>query len=175
MPRSALSAVSSPHGALANARAAAAALTEQISLRRSLAPAPIGASPEPGQLTKLSTAACWELLGESGVGRLAYIARAGVPDIVPVNYAVVGGDLVLRCGPGPKLQAADRGDTVAFEADDLHASTRSGWSVVVSGRASRLSAEELRRMTVLQRPWASGPRLAGVRIRPTRISGRRLS
>src|SRR3954453_2082133 len=94
----------------------------------------------PGDLIALSRDACLDLLGSRSVGRLAYVARAGVPDVVPVNYAMDGDPVLIRSGPGPKLQAAERRDVVAFEVDQIDADAHRGWSVVVHGTAHRLSA-----------------------------------
>lgn len=115
---------------------------------------------------------CLELLASQTVGRLAYIARPGVPDIVPVNYLWQRGVILVSSAPGPKLQAAERGDTVAFEVDALDPSARTGWSVVVLGRASlRLPAQA---HTGQPEPWAEGPRRHVLQIVPSRVSGRRL-
>lgn len=111
------------------------------------------------------------LLERQAVGRFAYVARAGVPDVVPVNYVWRDGAVLLRTGPGPKLQAAQRGEVVAFEVDEIDLDSRTGCSVVVVGRASVVpSADEADG----PQPWASGPRRHLVRIAPTRIAGRRI-
>ena len=161
-------------GAVENARGAVAALADSVRDRRELAPPDEDA---PGTLTKLSGEQCLELLATRRVGRLAYVARADVPDVVPVNYAVHDGDLLIRTGPGPKLQAAERRAVVALEADDLDDDAHTGWSVVAVGRAQRLTPDEQRALPdgVLPQAWATGPRYAVVRIRPRRLEGRRLS
>jgi nitroimidazol reductase NimA-like FMN-containing flavoprotein (pyridoxamine 5'-phosphate oxidase superfamily) len=128
----------------------------------------------PGDLIALSRDACLELLRTRTVGRLAYVARASVPDVVPVNYVMVGEDVLIRSGPGPKLQAAERRDVVAFEVDEIDEVAHRGWSVVVHGTARRLSAAETGRLPVDARPWAVGPRSHVIRVRPQRITGRRL-
>ena len=157
--------------ALGNARAA----TDVIGLARRdrAALAPSGSDLEPGDLGLLVEPECLRLLGSRSVGRLAYVARAGVPDIAPVNYALDGRDLLVRTGPGPKLQAAERREVVAFEVDDLDDDAHSGWSVVVVGRAERLSPDQAAAVAAPE-PWSNGPRRHVVRIRPTRITGRRL-
>jgi hypothetical protein len=156
--------------ALANARCATDALALAVQDRRALAPT--DAEPAPGDLVALTRPQCRALLATRSVGRLAYVARAGVPDIAPVNYELDGEDLLVRSGPGPKLQAAERGDVVAFEVDDLDERARSGWSVVVVGRARRVPAPA---DTAGPTPWSSGPRRHLVRITPTRVTGRRLA
>lgn len=158
--------------AMDNALSAAQALTRQIAQRRALAPVDVGG---PGELAGLSQSECLQLLATRQVGRVAYVARAGLPDVVPVNYEVDGENVLIRSGPGPKLQAAERGDMVAFEVDDIDEEQHTGWSVVVVGRARRLSAAEQNRVELVPKPWAAGPRLHLVRITSTRITGRRLT
>jgi hypothetical protein len=126
-----------------------------------------------GTLQLLSVGECRELLGACQVGRLAYIARPGVPDIVPVNYALDRDDVLIRSGPGPKLQAAERRELVAFEVDAFDENAHTGWSVVVHGTAIRGCSA--RRDDLATAPWASGPRHTTIRISPRRITGRRVT
>lgn len=174
-PRAALAAVErlSP-GAVANARTAAAAISEQVTDRTRLDPD--AADDAPGALSRLSVAECRELLASRQVGRLAYIARPGVPDVVPVNYALHGDDVLVRSGVGPKLQAAERGDVIVLQVDDVDETAHTGWSVVAAGPAQRLSPARVRALPpdTLPAAWANGPRHSVIRIRPTRVEGRRL-
>jgi nitroimidazol reductase NimA-like FMN-containing flavoprotein (pyridoxamine 5'-phosphate oxidase superfamily) len=157
--------------ALANAKAAGDALAQAISDRRELAPHDTG---EHGALAALTEPECLQLLGSRTVGRLAYVARAGEPDIAPVNYVLDGRDVLVRSGPGPKLQAAERREVVAFEVDDLDEQAHTAWSVVVVGRARVLSEHERRAVDVPE-PWSHGPRRHVVRISPSRVNGRRIT
>jgi hypothetical protein len=127
-----------------------------------------------GTLSVLSRSECLSLLASRRVGRFTYVARAGVPDVVPVNYALVGHDVIIRSGPGPKLQAAERQDVVAFEVDDIDEDGHRGWSVVVHGKATALSRTEQGQLPADALPWASGPRTHVIRIHTARITGRRL-
>lgn len=158
-------------GALANARRSTALIAAAVDERRNLTELLVG--PQPGTLELLDAPECWALLRSRGVGRFVYVAREGTPDVVPVNYAVEGRDLLIRSGSGPKLQAAERGEQVAFEVDDLDELTRSGWSVVVYGRASLVQPGE-HLSTTVPAAWAGGPRDHLLRIRPRRLTGRRL-
>jgi nitroimidazol reductase NimA-like FMN-containing flavoprotein (pyridoxamine 5'-phosphate oxidase superfamily) len=169
--------------AVDNARRAAAEIGRSIEERQALM-ATVVASPreatEPSDsphLVDLTRYECMRLLAERRLGRLAFVARAGQPLIVPVNYVVDGGSIWIASGPGPKLQAAERRDVVSFEVDDIDESTQQGWSVVVTGRAERLeptSPEARTRTGALPLPpaWAPGPRRHLIRIRATRVSGR---
>lgn len=155
--------------ALRNARRSVTQISAVVAERRALAAVPD--DPAPGDLLRLTVAESWALLGDAGVGRLAYIAREGVPDIVPVNYEVDGRAVLVRSAVGPKLQAAERHEMVAFEVDAFDASTRSGWSVVVTGRARRVDDPD---GTGGRGTWANGRRLHLIRIDVRRIDGRRL-
>lgn len=163
-------------GALRNAREATVSLARAVADRLELTDAlDEEAEGQPGGLHAMSRSDCYEVLRQGSVARLAYVARAGVPDIVPVNYLVDGEDILIRSGPGPKLQAAERREVVAVETDMLDEQTRTARSVVVVGRAERVGAREERELGERLTPWAAGPRRHVIRIRPTRVTGRRLS
>jgi len=91
-----------------------------------------------------------------------------------VNYVVHGEDVLIRSGPGPKLQAAERGDLVAFEVDDIDEAAHRGWSVVVHGKARRLSPADVQHLPVDAQPWAVGPRSHVIQVQAHRVTGRRL-
>ena len=93
-------------GALDNAREATVSLALAVADRLVITGDVYDGEEEPGTLHLLTRAECYELLREESVARYAYVARAGVPDIVPVNYLLDGEDVLIRSGPGPKLQAA---------------------------------------------------------------------
>ena len=159
--------------AINNARDAVDALHEQMEHRQRLAPVDADDSQGlAGELSRLSREECLRLLRSRKVGRLAYVARAEVPDIVPVNYLVDDADRILvRSGPGPKLQAASRGAVVAFAVDDIDESAHTGWSVVVTARASVIDPA----CGYDVQPWATGPREHVICLQVHRIDGRRLS
>jgi len=162
--------------AVDNARQAIASLGQQITERKSLTPSSPGLPLGTGEIATIPQDECLDLLRSKTLGRMAYVARAGVPDIAPVNYVVSGSDVLVRSGPGPKLQAAERRELVAFEVDDVDDEATTGWSVVLVGRAHRLTPAQLQSFGEgeLPVPWVSGPRHSVIRIRPTRITGRRL-
>lgn len=153
--------------ALANARQSLHDITATVEDRRELQ----RELPEPGQLQRLTPDECFALLASTTTGRLAYIRRRGIPDIVPVNFALDGNSIVMRSGPGPKLQAAERGEHVAFEVDSFDEASHSGWSVVVSGLAHLVPPHAAGSEPS---PWALGPRRHTMRINIGRIDGRRL-
>ncbi|GAA4622067.1 pyridoxamine 5'-phosphate oxidase family protein [Actinoallomurus vinaceus] len=129
-----------------------------------------------GGLEVLGAQECLRLLETVPVGRIVFTDRA-LPAVQPVNFAVSGGDIIIRTAPGSKLAAAARDAVVAFEADDLDPVSGSGWSVVVTGQA-RVVAEagELARVRALAlRVWAPGARDHFLAITPELVSGRRIS
>jgi transcriptional regulator with XRE-family HTH domain len=138
--------------------------------------APPGRHPGPvGQLERLSLAECCRLLAPGGIGRLAFTTSSGLM-VLPVNYVLVAGAIVLRTGTG-SLIAAHGGDTVSFEADHIDEALLSGWSVLVRGQAHRvLQPGEFRHLREAcdLRPWPAGEHDLYIRILPTRITGRRV-
>jgi nitroimidazol reductase NimA-like FMN-containing flavoprotein (pyridoxamine 5'-phosphate oxidase superfamily) len=97
---------------------------------------------------------CLRLLASVPIGRIGFYADGEVV-LLPVNHAVDGQDVVFRTASGSKLTAAEEQDLVAFEADDYDLRTRSGWSVLVTGRAMVVYDEaEVSRLDRLGlRPW----------------------
>ena len=82
----------------------------------------------------LSETECRRLLRSTPVGRIVY-TRDALPTAVPVNFALDGDDVIFRTAPGSKLDAATAGAVVAFEIDQIDVVTRSGWSLLIVGRA----------------------------------------
>jgi len=117
---------------------------------------------------------CLQLLASVPVGRVGFFADGEVV-ILPVNHVVDGQDLVFRTARGAKLSAAEGQDLVAFEADEYDEQTRSGWSVLVTGRAEVVYEEaDVQRLSRRDlHPWASAVEdLFWIRIRATSVSGR---
>ncbi|PWJ48837.1 Pyridoxamine 5'-phosphate oxidase [Quadrisphaera granulorum] len=127
-------------------------------------------------LPTLDTAESWERLRSQRVGRLAY-TDAVLPAVVPVNFTVVGTDVVIAATPGDKVTAAVRGAVVAFEVDQTDPVTRTGWSVTVVGPARLLAdphlAAQLREDGLV--PWAPSPVATYLAVSVQVIAGRRLT
>ncbi len=128
------------------------------------------AAPEP-----LSPAQCRGYLGSSGVGRLVFTEPRG-PVAIPVNYATLSGDIIIRTSERTSLAAHSAGSHVSFEADHVDEAQARGWSVLVSGHAHLVtSPAELQTVRALGiRPWAGGERDAYLRIVITHMTGRRI-
>ena len=162
--------------AVTNARRGVAEIARSNSDRRALQPIVDDSPAGPGDLKRLSREECLQLLTSRSIGRFAYVESVRALDVVPVNYVSrPDGSILFRSGPGPKLSAAERRDVVAFQVDDLDEVHRTGWSVLVVGRARRLTLSETAALEQQPRPWANGPRNNVVLIEPTRIEGRRLT
>jgi uncharacterized protein len=127
-------------------------------------------------LEMLPLAECLRLLTKVPVGRLGFDVDGEVV-ILPVNHAVDGDTVVFRAAVGSKLSAAEGQRTVVFEADDYDPRTRTGWSVLVNGRAETVyddaEIQALGRLGLA--PWPDAvDRPYWVRIRPSSVTGRRI-
>ncbi|WP_431994527.1 pyridoxamine 5'-phosphate oxidase family protein [Streptomyces griseoflavus] len=143
-----------------------------------------GADLPPGQglallhprLSDLAPDECRTLLSTHGVGRVSVTTAEG-PAVVPVNYEVVDDSIVFRTAPG-SVPAAAVGSEVAFEVDRLDEAMSQGWSVLAVGPARAVTGpEEARHLSesAHSTPWAGGEREMWVSIRPTRLTGRRIT
>jgi nitroimidazol reductase NimA-like FMN-containing flavoprotein (pyridoxamine 5'-phosphate oxidase superfamily) len=126
-------------------------------------------------LRTLSPAECIGLLEPGGIGRVGFASAEGIM-VLPVNFAVTGKAIIFRTAPDTLL-ALYADAQVSFEVDRFDAALHEGWSVLVHGRAHKVTEEravkQLEDLTHL-RPWAPGARDVYVRIAPARISGRRI-
>jgi uncharacterized protein len=130
---------------------------------------------EPDRLDTLTVEECLELLATHHFGRVAIDEDEG-PAVLPVNYILDRGSVVFRTDEGTKLDAAARRDRIAFEVDHVDEAARSGWSVLVRGKAEEITApSELERMRRLPlEPFAGGERHRYVRLLSSSITGRRI-
>lgn len=125
-------------------------------------------------LEVLPRSTCLELLGRVTVGRLA-LNVGPLPVVLPVNFHLLDGDIVVRTAAGSKLYAAISDALVAFEADEVDPTTHSGWSVLVRGHAPEIAdPEELEEARAhAPMPWGSPRADRFLRLRVERVSGRR--
>lgn len=118
---------------------------------------------------------CAERIRDGGIGRIAFATPEG-PEIFPVNFTVDTHAIHFRTTPHSRLGQLVNGKDVAFEVDHLNWSSRTGWSVIVKGRAEVIDdpdeVDQLRDQGHEPRPWAEGLRLLYVRIAWKEISGR---
>ncbi|MFI9612907.1 DUF1918 domain-containing protein [Streptomyces sp. NPDC052023] len=129
------------------------------------------------QLRDLAPDECRTLLSTHGVGRIAVSASDGRPAVVPVNYEVVDDTIVFRTAPDT-VAAAAVGTEVAFEVDHVDEAMSQGWSVLAVGPAHVVTeADAVRRLAQRAHtlPWPGGEREMWVSIRPTSLTGRRIT
>ena len=129
------------------------------------------------RLRDLTPVECRTLLSTHGVGRIAVSASDGRPAVVPVNYEVVDEAIVFRTAPD-SVPAEAVGTDVAFEVDHLDEARSQGWSVLAVGPASVVTDPDAMRALARRAhttPWAGGDREMWVSIRPTTLTGRRIT
>jgi nitroimidazol reductase NimA-like FMN-containing flavoprotein (pyridoxamine 5'-phosphate oxidase superfamily) len=139
------------------------------------APPGYGRLPGPPVITKLVPAECRRLIAPGGVGRIAFGTTSG-PVVLPVNFAMVNGTIVIRTGQGTMIEG-HAGGQVAFEVDHVDHALSQGWSVLVRGTSRRVASPvELQqiRLEAALWPWPGDDRDVYVRITPDRITGRRI-
>lgn len=125
---------------------------------------------------EMSRSECEDLLRSGVAGRIALSTPAG-PHIVPVNYSVVDGAIVVRTSPYSLLGTHGRNAVLAFEVDYFDYPQQRGWSIVARGRSEVVTdAEDLDHIRAVwaPRPWAAGARNLFIRLPWTDLTGRRL-
>lgn len=135
-----------------------------------------GLSQLPCGAESLQRAESMRLLASVDFGRVVFAMQA-LPAIRPVNHLVDDGIIIIRSRMRSALSAAARRSdhlVVAYEADALDSRTRTGWSVVVTGRARTLTDPGLvARYEQLLHPWVNHADTV-VAIEPEIVTGLRL-
>lgn len=127
-------------------------------------------------LEEVSRAECLNLLALGQIGRVGLLVD-GEPVVLPVNYALDGDSVLFRTSERSVLRQASM-SKVAFEVDHIDEAARTGWSVLVRGRADDIhdaidaTSARLRRLALVT--WAPGERQYWFVIRPHAITGRLL-
>ncbi|GAA3592246.1 pyridoxamine 5'-phosphate oxidase family protein [Kribbella ginsengisoli] len=112
------------------------------------------------------------LLSSVQVGRLVF-TRGGLPVVRLVNFALDGRSLLFATADGDKYRAAERGDVVAFEADEVDLDRHLGWTVTATGHLSAVDSDELPDIPPV-RPWAPDRERHLIRLTIELLEGRRL-
>lgn len=122
----------------------------------------------------MSEPECWDRLSSVGLGRLV-TSVDGIPEIFPVNFVVQDRTVLFRTAEGTKLVSSAINDDVLFEADDYDGA--GGWSVIVRGwtRVVRTDEDRAKAEAAALRPWTATTKDHFVRIRPSRVTGRRFA
>jgi nitroimidazol reductase NimA-like FMN-containing flavoprotein (pyridoxamine 5'-phosphate oxidase superfamily) len=119
---------------------------------------------------------CWMRLASIDLGRVAITVRA-LPVVWPVFYSVLDHSIVFRTQRTSKLAVAAADAVVAFEIDQFSSGSGEGWSVVVQGFASEITAPlaiEQAQALELSGVGCSHEDDMFVSIAPTTLSGRLL-
>ena len=127
----------------------------------------------PAELSELDRPTCLTLLRTQHVGRL--IVDAATPVIRIVNYTAFEHVIMFRSDPGPHVDDIIY-HVVVFEADMVDERSRSGWSVIVRGKATDVSDHlaGLGQAGATVEPWAPGPKNRWIGIAIDDITGRLL-
>jgi hypothetical protein len=116
------------------------------------------------------------LLGSTSLGRVVFTQFA-LPAIRPVNHIVEGDRIIIRTHLGGAIDSAvaGTGTVVAYEADMIDPDDHLGWSVIVIGRASRVTDPgEVARYREILQPWVSGAMDYVITITADMVDGFRL-
>ena len=122
---------------------------------------------------KIGRDECWELLGSTAVGRIAYRLR-GRTRIAPINYVVDGSRIVFRTAEGSKFSALQIEDDVALQTD--HYGEDTAWSVLAHGTAREITDEPgTDEVTERLRPWVPTRKDHVFAIDVDKVRGRRFT
>jgi hypothetical protein len=120
--------------------------------------------------TWMSPARCRQLLGATRVSRVAFV-DGGLPQIVVLNHAVDGDDVVFQTSDQTRLaRLTDSGTEIAatIETDSATPAMHAGWSIVASGQLCRTTEAAL---GAHPSPWRSGAVGVLLRLRVDQIHG----
>ncbi|MGB2571009.1 pyridoxamine 5'-phosphate oxidase family protein [Micromonospora citrea] len=127
-------------------------------------------------LRELSRSDALRLLASVAVGRVVFTQRA-LPAIRPVNHVVTDGLVVFGTHDDSSVSTEvgrARGIVIAYEADEIDVASRTGWSVVVTGFATRVGESALAdRYRELLHPWVGTPNHV-ITLQPRLVTGFRL-
>jgi nitroimidazol reductase NimA-like FMN-containing flavoprotein (pyridoxamine 5'-phosphate oxidase superfamily) len=125
--------------------------------------------------TVLPALECMRLLAltakDGGVGRLG-IGTDQAPIIIPVNFTLRDGQVLVRVGPGFFAQAA-AGHLVAFEVDLVDSAGGTAWSVLIRGLATVVEAPTETELAAAGRPLVPEPGDMVLVLRADVLTGRR--
>ena len=114
----------------------------------------------------------YELLTTTTIGRVGFVHEGRV-QILPVNFAVSGHDLLLRTTPDGVLGALSNEPLeVAFEVDYHDPLGNTAWSVLMHGSLSRSPEGQAPDTLARVSPWAGGDRDLPLTFRIETIEGR---
>ena len=137
----------------------------------------LGLTQPPVGAGRLDEAEALRLLASVDYGRVVFTVNA-LPAIRPVNHLLDDGRIIIRTRLTSAISSRARSAdsvVVAYEADDINPQTRTGWSVVVTGRAHTVTDPgEVARYEQLLHPWVNHASTV-VAIEPEFITGFRIA
>ncbi|MDO9378989.1 MAG: pyridoxamine 5'-phosphate oxidase family protein [Nocardioidaceae bacterium] len=137
-------------------------------------PDSISTSPPRGHQEDLDPTQCWSLVDGQQVGRVALMVDEAI-QVLPVAFTRLDDDIYFRTSAFGLIARNAEGQAASFEVDDVHADERSGWSVLLTGTARRVTDPELLARLWTPSPplpWADGVRNLWIGISVERVSGR---
>ncbi len=126
---------------------------------------------------QLSDIEAMRLLASIEYGRVVFTLSA-LPAVRPVNHLVDDGRIIIRTRLNSAMSAAMRSrddSVVAYEADSFDPQTRTGWSVVATGRMYTITdPDEVLRYEQLLHPWVNQADTV-IAIEPTIVTAFRIN
>ena len=121
----------------------------------------------------LDRAQCLALLRGAWVGRVVLSVRC-IPVAVAVHLSMMENDLVLATDHGSELTSDVHGQVVSVQADDFDPTSRTAWSVLVTGTARQVTdPAEIHWASSRVHPWVPAHDPLLVKVPTTLVSGRR--
>ncbi len=126
-------------------------------------------------LKKLTPDECYELMGKTTVGHIAFVNDEG-QQMMPVNFIVLDEPIYFRTVYTGILADLVRGHPdVAFGADGHDDALRTGWNVTVRGSARQVEDRAtINKVLGNLTPWAGGVRSTVIEVRPESVAGRKI-
>ena len=125
---------------------------------------------------RLGREECLEYLASAKLGRIGLTVRA-LPAIVPIRFALAGGDVVFRAPSDSELRQRAKDSVVAFQADHHGDDTGIAWTVQAQGLCQEVDhPREIERLQELPLPtWRAGPPGdSWLRLPLQRLTGQRI-
>lgn len=104
------------------------------------------------------------------VGRLAWNGSDGVT-VLPVNIMIVDRRVEIRTSAYSQMATEVDLKDVGVQVDHHEDGSRTGWSVLIRGRAYRVPASDLAPGPDV---WPTGPKPVGIVVEVDQVTGRRL-
>jgi len=133
------------------------------------------AAPDP-HLVTIDDEQCRGYLAGGGVGRVIF-RSAGRPVALPVNFKMLGDDVIFRSENNGEVSAVASEEPVSFEVDRIDDAMSEGWSVLATGTMTPVRAvAQIHEVEALGiEPWAGGDRHTYFRLSVTKLTDKRIN